>query len=105
MRGFIVAMEYLGAGLGAGVGGRRVPLCEHAYNLETATLAGHPPRSGPRVGFPSCKRSWNSQPRAVRCPDCDTAVQYIVRDLIVIAIAAITGFDDCPSPANSSPPM
>ena len=91
--------------LGAGAGGRRVPLCEHAYNLETATLVGHPPRSGPRVGFPSCQRSWNSQPRAVRCPDCDTAVQYIVRDLIVIAIAAITGFDDCPSSANSSPPM
>jgi hypothetical protein len=101
MRGFIVVMEYLGAG----AGGRRVPLCEHAYNLETATLVGHPPRSGPRVGFPSCQRSRNSQPRAVRCPDCDTAVQYIVRDLIVIAIAAITGFDDCPSSANSSPPM
>jgi len=89
MRGFIVVMEYLGAG----AGGRRVPLCEHAYNLETATLVGHPPRSGPRVGFPSCQRSRNSQPRAVRCPDCDTAVQYIVRDLIVIAIAAITGFE------------
>jgi len=60
MRGFIVAMEYLGAGLGAGAGGHRVPVCEH---------------------------------------------QYIVRDLIVTAIAAITGFDDCPSSANSSPPM
>jgi hypothetical protein len=44
-------MEYLGAGLGAGVGGRRVPVCEHAYDLETATLAGHPPGSGPRWGF------------------------------------------------------
>jgi hypothetical protein len=38
MRGFIVAMEYLGAGLGAGAGGRRAPFCEHAYDLETATL-------------------------------------------------------------------
>ena len=47
MRGFVVAMEYLGAGLGAGAGDHRVPVCEHAYNLETATLAGHPPRSGP----------------------------------------------------------
>jgi len=99
-------MEYLGAGLGAGAGGRRVPVCEHAYNLESATLAGHPPRSGPRVAFPSCQRGWNSQPQAVRCSDCDTAVQYIVRDLIAIAIAvAITGLDDCPSSANSSPPM
>ena len=97
-------MEYLGAGLCAGAGGRRVPVCEHAYNPETATLAGHPPRSGPQVGFPSCQRGWNSQPQAVRCPDCDTAVQHIVRDLIATAIAAITGLEDRPSSANSSPP-
>jgi ssDNA-binding Zn-finger/Zn-ribbon topoisomerase 1 len=101
MRGFIVAMEYLGAGLGAKVGGRRVPVCEHAYNLETATLARHPPRSGPRVGFPSCQRGWNSQPQAVRCPDCDTAVQRMARDLIATAIAAITGCLPPPGPDPS----
>jgi hypothetical protein len=86
-------MEYLGAELSAGVDGRRVPVCEHAYDLETATLAGHPPGSGPRprVGFPSCQRGWNSPPQAGRCPDCDAAVERIVRDLIATAIAAITG--------------
>jgi len=103
MRGFIVAMEYLGAGLGAGAGGRRVPVCEHAYNLETATLAGHPPRSGPGGALLPAQLEQSAPSRPL--PDCDTAVQYIVRDLIVIAIAAITGFDDCPSSANSSPPI
>jgi hypothetical protein len=91
MRGFIVAMEYLGAGLGAGADGRRVPVCEHAYDLEAAALAGHPPGCGPRVGFPSCQRGWNSPPQAGRCPDCDAAVERIVRDLIATAVAAITG--------------
>lgn len=98
MRGFIVAVEYPGAWLGAGAGGRRVPFCEHAYDLKTASLAGHPPGSGPRVAFPSCQRGWNSQPQAARCPDCDTAVQRVVRDLIATAIAAVTGRLPPPGP-------
>jgi len=61
-------MEYLGAGLGAGAGGRRVPVCEHAYNLETATLVGHPPRSGPRVGFPSCSAAGTASPEPSAAP-------------------------------------
>jgi ssDNA-binding Zn-finger/Zn-ribbon topoisomerase 1 len=101
MRGFIVAMENLGARLGAGPGGRRIPVCEHAYDLETATLAGHPSGHVLRVGFPSCQRGWNSQPQAVRCPDCDTAVQRMARDLIATAIAAITGCLPPPSPDPS----
>jgi hypothetical protein len=101
MRGVIVAMEYVGGGLGAGGSGRRVPVCEHAYDLETAALAGHPPQSGPRVGFPSCQRGWNSQPQADRCPDCDTAVQRIVRDLIATALAAMTGRLPPPGPEPS----
>lgn len=75
MQGFIVVMECLGAGLPPdGADGRRVPVREHAYDLDTATLAGHPPGTGPRVGFPSCQR----------------AVQGIVRDLIATAVTAIT---------------
>lgn len=84
-------MEYLGAGLGAGTDGRRVPVREHAYDLETATLAGHPVGSGPRVGFPPCQRGWNSQPQVGRCPACDIEVQRMVSDLIATAISAITG--------------
>ena len=48
MRGFIVAMEYLGAGLGAGAGGRRVPVCEHAYNWRPPLSPGILP--GPVLG-------------------------------------------------------
>jgi hypothetical protein len=81
--------------------GRRVPVCEHAYDLETATLAGHPAGSGPGWGFPSCQCGWNSQPQAVRCPDCDTAVQRMARDLIATAIAAITGCLPPPGPDPS----
>jgi hypothetical protein len=89
MRTFIVAMEYRGARLGAGAGGRRVPVCEHAYHLETATLAGHLPGDAPRVGFPATQRGWNSPPRTARCVGCDTAVQGIVRELISAAVSAI----------------
>jgi hypothetical protein len=91
MQAFVVAVEYLGAGLAAGAAGRRVPVCEHAYELETAALAGHQAGTAPRVGFPSRQRGWNSSPQAARCPDCDTAVQRIVSDLITVAIAAVTG--------------
>lgn len=83
------------------VSGRRVPVCEHAYDLETETLAGHRPGSGPRVGFPCCQRGWNSQPQADRCPDCDVAVQRVVRDLIATAIAAATGRLSPPGPEPS----
>jgi hypothetical protein len=44
MRGFIVAMEYLDAGLGAGAGDHRVPVCEHACDRR------HRPTSPVRLG-------------------------------------------------------
>ncbi len=90
MQAFIVAVEYRGAGLGAGTCGRRVPVCEHAYDLATATLAGHPATEAPRIGFPSCQRGWNTVPQTARCRNCDTVVQLIVRGLITAAISAIT---------------
>lgn len=95
MRRLIVAMEYPGAGAGpragSSTGDRQLPAREHAYDPETATLAGHLPGSGPRVEFPSRPRGWNSQPQAGRCPDCDAAVQRIVSDLIATAVTAVTG--------------
>jgi hypothetical protein len=41
------------------------------------------------VGFPACQRGWNSQLETARCPDCDTIVQRIVRDLIIAAMSEI----------------
>jgi hypothetical protein len=41
------------------------------------------------VGFPACQCGWNSQPEAARCPDCDTIVQRVVRDLIIAAVSDI----------------
>lgn len=88
MHVFVVAMEYRGETLTAGASARRVPVCEHAYNLETATLAGHPAQEMPRLAFPARPRGWNSQPQAARCLACDTAVQNIVREVIALAVAA-----------------
>jgi hypothetical protein len=88
MQVFVVAMEYRGETLTAGTGARRVPVREHAYDIGTATLAGHPSRDMPRLGFPARQRGWNSRPQAARCPDCDAVVQLIVRDVICIAVAA-----------------
>ena len=90
MRAFIVTMEYRGQALRPGEGALRVPVCEHAYNLETATLAGHRAGDLPRIGFPARQRGWNSPPEAARCPACDTIVQRIVRDLIATVLSAIT---------------
>jgi hypothetical protein len=87
MQAFIVAMEYSGAVICAGVSTRWIPVCEHAYDLETATLAGHP-GGGPPIAFPGRQRGWNSQPQAARCPDCGMVVQRIVRDLIAAVFAA-----------------
>ncbi len=89
MRVLIVVMEYLGKTLGTGEGASRVPICEHAYDVATATLAGHPAGQLPRVGFPACQRGWNSQLETARCPDCDTIVQRIVRDLIIATVSEI----------------
>ena len=91
MQVFVVAMEYRGETLIAGAGAPRIPVREHAYELETATLAGHPAQEMPRLGFPARQRGWNSHPQAARCPDCDTVIQRIVREMICLAVATTTG--------------
>jgi hypothetical protein len=91
MRAFIVAMEYRGETFRTGKGAPRAPVCEHAYDLETATLAGHRAGVLPRVGFPACQRCWNSQPEVGRCRDCDIVVQCVVRDLIAAVVSAVAG--------------
>jgi hypothetical protein len=88
MQVFVVAMEYRGETLTAGTGARRVPVREHAYDVGTATLAGHPAPDMPRLGFPARRRGWNSRPQAARCPDCDLVVQRLVREVIRAAVAA-----------------
>lgn len=88
MQVFVVAMEYRGDTLESEVAAPRVPVREHAYGLETATLAGHPDQELPRLGFPGRQRGWNSHPETTRCPDCDCAMQRIVRAVISAAIAA-----------------
>ena len=52
MQTFIVALEYSGPILLAGAAASRFPVCEHAYDLDTGILAGHPAGDSPRVGFP-----------------------------------------------------
>lgn len=74
MQAFVVALEYRGAILTAGAAGPRAVVCQHAYDLETAALAGHPPAE---------------LPRAARCPDCDTAVRQIVRALIAATLSGV----------------
>lgn len=104
--GFIVAMEYRGPALGAGAGKLRILVCEHAYDLETGTLAGHSTERQPRVGFPDCQRGWNSPPRTARCPYCDTIVQGVIRHLIAATISSLTGRQSEPRPTghHTTPP-
>ena len=74
---FVVAIEYRGADLDRHAGGSRVGLLEHAYDVETATLAAHRDRP-PRVGFPEPVRGWGSASLCPRCPECQAAVDGIV---------------------------
>jgi hypothetical protein len=79
-----------GAFLLAGTTSSRAPVCEHAYDLDDATLAGHHAGDLARVGFPVCQRGWNTPEQAACCLDCDVAMQRAVRDLITAAVGAIT---------------
>ena len=90
MQAFIVVLEYSGAPLLADAAAFRIPVCEHAYELETGTLAGHPAGDLPRIGFPACQRGWNSPAQTSRCLACDIAVQRIVRDIIAAVVCPIT---------------
>ena len=86
---FVVAVEYRGPDITTPtVGEARVAVCEHAYDLQTATLAGHPDNQRVRIAFPTRIRGWNTSPQTHRCPDCDAAVTAIVRDLITAALRA-----------------
>ncbi|MCW2528111.1 MAG: hypothetical protein JWM76_2971 [Pseudonocardiales bacterium] len=87
----VVAVEYRGADLSAsaGGGGQRVAICEHAYDLSTATLAGHPGGKQPRIAFPARQRGWNAASELARCPACSAAVTAIVHELIRTTLAEV----------------
>lgn len=101
MTAFIVAVEYRGQDAG-GQGSARVPTCQHAYDLDTASLAGHRSGARPRVAFPVQQRAWNADPLAVRCPDCDAAVEQIVRDLIGGALLTLTHIPPRPNRSRAA---
>jgi hypothetical protein len=81
---FIVAIEYRGADLDPG-GGTRTGLLEHAYDLETASLAAHRGQS-PRIGFPEPTRGWGSASLCPRCAECQAAVDEVVSAYVRTAL-------------------
>ncbi|MEO6500650.1 MAG: hypothetical protein ABIQ09_01920 [Jatrophihabitantaceae bacterium] len=81
---FIVAIEYRGADLDRG-SGTRPGLLEHAYDLETASLAAHCGEP-PRVGFPEPDRGWGSASLCPRCAECKAVVDEVVADYIRTAL-------------------
>jgi hypothetical protein len=89
MHAFVVAVEYEGDTVTVCGGAPRRPLCEHAYDLETAQLAGHPPGQCPRVAFPTRQRGWNTGCQIARCPACDIAVNAILRAIVSRALSRI----------------
>ena len=91
METFIVVVEYRGSVLLAGVAADRVPVCEHAYDLDAGALAGHQTADAPQVGFPVCQRGWSAPPRTTRCAECDIAVRRAVETLIAAAFYVLTG--------------
>ncbi len=74
---FVVAIEYRGPDLDRNASESRVGLLEHAYDVETATLAAHRDRP-PRIGFPEPGRGWGSASLCPRCPVCQAAVDELV---------------------------
>lgn len=86
MQAFVVAVEYRGTDIVAGGGMSRVVTCEHAYELQSASLFAHTPADTPRVAFPADRRGWNTKPESPRCADCDAAVEAIVRAVIRAAL-------------------
>jgi len=81
---FIVAIEYRGADLDRG-SGTRTGLLEHAFDLETASLAAHRGRP-PRVGFPEPTRGWGSESLCPRCAECQAAVDEVVAGYVRTAL-------------------
>lgn len=91
---FVVAMEYRGADVEWHHGAARVPVCEHAFDVRSATLAahdGHPPR----FAFPTQRRGWSSEPEVLRCQACDSGVSAVVAELIFRRIAMLQPGEGC----------
>ncbi|MEO7262616.1 MAG: hypothetical protein ABI047_15375 [Jatrophihabitantaceae bacterium] len=82
---FIVAIEYRGDDLDRQGVGSRTGLLEHAYDLETASLAAHRGQP-PRVGFPEPTRGWGSASLCPRCARCQAAVDDLVADYVRTAL-------------------
>jgi hypothetical protein len=100
MHVFVVAIEYRGEDIPDFGDVARVAICEHAFDLLSATLAGHGAGERPRVAFPAPRRAWNTEPRAHRCAACTAAVDAIVRDLVTDTLSALAGrraFDELPN--------
>ncbi len=78
---FVVAIEYDGVDVPAGVGGSRRPLSEHAFEVHSGLMPA-PPRHPPRVGFPDPRRGWPASANSARCGNCALVVTDLVRDII-----------------------
>jgi hypothetical protein len=79
-------MEYRGTDLDRHRGARRVPLLEHAYDVETASLPAHSVGT-PRIGFPEPTRGWGSASLCPRCAECQAVVDEVVAAYIRAALA------------------
>jgi hypothetical protein len=106
---FIVAVEYRGADVDRYRGARRVPLLEHAYDLETATLAAHVDEP-PRIGFPEPTRGWGSASLCPRCAQCQAVIDEVVAAYVRSALRqhrALTsaGRTEHSRPAHSRPAL
>jgi hypothetical protein len=89
MPAIVVAVEYDGDITAAGSADTRMGTCEHAYDLESATLIAHTADGETlKVGFPIPQRAWNSDPEFARCAQCETAVASIVRTIVRAALTA-----------------
>lgn len=80
MTHFVVAIEYLGEDLVLGAGGARVPVQEHAFDLDTGLLAHD--SAAVRVGFPEPTRSWTEAGSAPSCRTCDACVLDVLGERI-----------------------
>ncbi len=88
MSSFVVALEYAGVDVDIDQGGARVPLVEHAYNLDTAALADHGGHVL-RFAFPTPMRGWPSTARYPRCVPCTDAVDTIIAAFIAAHLAGL----------------
>ena len=86
MPAFVVAVEYRGVDTAPPGRNSRIGLREHAYDLQSATFAGHLSTPAPRVAFPVEQRSWNTDPKLPRCTACTAAVETVLLSIISTAL-------------------